>query len=80
MVGDDDEMIENYDPVSIANTPPEILISNHSEEVSVQCSEAIDMWALGCIMFQMLTGYHPFEEDCRIAVLFRIFKTLGTPS
>lgn len=31
-------------------------------------------------MFQLLTGYHPFAEDCRIAVLFRIFKTLGTPS
>ena len=31
-------------------------------------------------MFQMLTGYHPFEEDCKIAVLLRIFKTLGTPS
>ena len=31
-------------------------------------------------MFHMLAGYHPFKENCRVAVLLRIFKTLGTPS
>ena len=31
-------------------------------------------------MFQMLAGYHPFAEDCKIAVLYRIFRALGTPS
>lgn len=40
---------------------------------------ASDIWAVGCIMFHMLCGYHPFKEDCKVAVLFRIFKTLGTP-
>ena len=38
------------------------------------------MWALGCIMFELLTGYHPFKEDSKIAILYRIFKTMGTPS
>jgi len=28
----------------------------------------------------MLTGYHPFKEDSYLAILFRIFKTLGTPT
>ena len=28
----------------------------------------------------MLTGYHPFAEKTKFAVLLRIFKTLGTPS
>ena len=28
----------------------------------------------------MLTGYHPFNEQTRIATLLRIFKTLGTPN
>ena len=31
-------------------------------------------------MFQLLAGYHPFAENCRLAVLLRVFKTLGTPS
>ncbi|TNV77756.1 hypothetical protein FGO68_gene5014 [Halteria grandinella] len=30
---------------------------------------ATDMWAVGCIMFRMLCGYHPFIEDSYIAVL-----------
>jgi serine/threonine protein kinase len=28
----------------------------------------------------MLTGYHPFKEDSYLGILFRIFKTLGTPT
>jgi len=28
----------------------------------------------------MLTGYHPFKEETKIATLLRIFKTLGTPT
>jgi serine/threonine protein kinase len=39
-----------------------------------------DIWAAGCIFFRLLTGYHPFAEDSHIAVLFRIFKTMGTPA
>jgi serine/threonine protein kinase len=60
--------------------PPEILICETSNDVANQSSAAVDMWALGCIVFQLLTGYHPFAEDCRIAILYRIFKTLGTPA
>ncbi len=74
------EILKNYIPLYYENAPPEILISNSNSDFSIQCSPAIDMWALGCIMFEMLTGYHPFVEDCKIAILFRIFKTLGTPS
>lgn len=42
-------------------------------------SSKSDMWALGTILFTLLAGYEPFEEDQLIAVLLRIFKTCGTP-
>jgi hypothetical protein len=38
------------------------------------------MWAVGCIMFTVLTGYAPFVEDGVLPTLFRIFKTCGTPT
>ena len=38
------------------------------------------MWAIGCIFFTLLAGFHPFEEDQLITVLLRIFKTCGTPA
>ncbi len=28
----------------------------------------------------MLSGFHPFKEDSYLATLFRIFKTMGTPT
>ena len=39
-----------------------------------------DMWAVGCLMFTVLTGYAPFVEDGVLPTLFRIFKTCGTPT
>lgn len=53
---------------------PELLLGQKSSSFSS------DLWAVGCIFFRMLSGYHPFLEDSYIAVLFRIFKTLGTPT
>eukprot|EP00347_Sterkiella_histriomuscorum_P002201 403369077 len=41
---------------------------------------ASDIWAAGCLIFHFLTGYHPFNESTMISKLFRIFKTLGTPT
>jgi serine/threonine protein kinase len=38
------------------------------------------MWAVGCIFFNLLSGYAPFDEGIAIATLLRIFKTCGTPS
>ena len=60
--------------------PPELLVSDTHTDGQVVCSPCIDMWALGCIMFEMLASAPPFKEQFRIAVLFRIFRTFGTPS
>lgn len=53
---------------------PELLLGQSHHSFSS------DIWAAGCIFFRLLTGYHPFHEDSAISVLFRIFKTLGTPA
>ena len=39
-----------------------------------------DCWGLGCLIGEMGSGNAMFSGECEIAVLFRIFKTLGTPN
>ena len=58
------------------NMPPEVLIP----ECAISDLAKIDVWSLGCIMFELLTGYHPFREQTKIGILYRIFKTFGTPT
>jgi serine/threonine protein kinase len=42
-------------------------------------STAIDMWSLGCIFFEIVTGQPLFSGKSEVDQLFLIFKTLGTP-
>uniref|UniRef100_A0A5K3F440 Cyclin-G-associated kinase n=2 Tax=Mesocestoides corti TaxID=53468 RepID=A0A5K3F440_MESCO len=32
-------------------------------------NEAVDIWALGCIIFYLVCGYHPFEDSAKLAIL-----------
>ncbi|KAG9509672.1 Cyclin-dependent kinase 3, partial [Fragariocoptes setiger] len=41
---------------------------------------AVDMWSLGCIFAEMLTKRPLFPGKSEIDQLFRIFRTLGTPT
>ncbi|PIO62233.1 kinase domain protein [Teladorsagia circumcincta] len=43
-------------------------------------STAIDVWSLGCIFSEMVSGSPLFAGDSEIDQLFRIFKILGTPT
>jgi len=55
---------------------PEIFIGNS------YYSQAVDIWALGCILHRLYTGL-PFiqiEWDSTISALFAIFQKLGTPT
>jgi serine/threonine protein kinase len=38
--------------------PPEILAAG--DEVEIADLQKVDIWSLGCIFFQILTGYQPF--------------------
>ncbi|EIE19555.1 cyclin dependent kinase [Coccomyxa subellipsoidea C-169] len=40
----------------------------------------IDMWSVGCIFSELLTGQPLFESDCEIQQLMCIFQVLGTPT
>lgn len=43
-------------------------------------SAAVDVWALGCIFIELLTGQNPMADRDALGVLLRIFKVFGTPS
>ncbi len=58
---------------SLSYMPPEVLLESNL------CSPAIDMWAVGCIYFFMLTGRHCFEGRGELPLASCIFKVLGTP-
>ncbi|KAI5931477.1 Cyclin-dependent kinase 3 [Manis javanica] len=53
---------------------PEILLG------SKFYSTAVDVWSIGCIFAEMVTCRALFPGDSEIDQLFRIFRTLGTPS
>jgi len=38
-----------------------------------------DCWSLGCLIGEMGSGVAMFSGESEVAVMFRIFKTLGTP-
>ncbi|KAJ7316047.1 hypothetical protein JRQ81_002209 [Phrynocephalus forsythii] len=43
-------------------------------------STAVDVWSIGCIFAEMVTRKALFPGDSEIDQLFRIFRTLGTPT
>ncbi|XP_030290887.1 homeodomain-interacting protein kinase 1-like [Sparus aurata] len=42
-------------------------------------SEAIDMWTLGCAMFQMICGCQPFSGETEYEIVLSIVELLGQP-
>ncbi|NXI39993.1 CDK3 kinase, partial [Galbula dea] len=52
-------------------------------EILLRCqhySTGVDMWSIGCIFAEMVTRKILFPGDSEIDQLFRIFRTLGTPT
>ena len=52
---------------------PEVLLSN------LEYTKAIDLWSVGIIIFELLTGRNLFEATSEIDMLFKIFWLKGTP-
>eukprot|EP01057_Protomagalhaensia_wolfi_P005964 Protomagalhaensia_wolfi_Nauph_80__5963@NODE_7_length_6263_cov_54_814267_g5_i0_p1_GENE_NODE_7_length_6263_cov_54_814267_g5_i0NODE_7_length_6263_cov_54_814267_g5_i0_p1_ORF_typecomplete_len417_score39_07Pkinase/PF00069_25/1_8e64Pkinase_Tyr/PF07714_17/8_5e39Pkinase_fungal/PF17667_1/1_2e05Kinaselike/PF14531_6/2_5Kinaselike/PF14531_6/0_01Kdo/PF06293_14/3_9e05Haspin_kinase/PF12330_8/0_19Haspin_kinase/PF12330_8/4_2APH/PF01636_23/2_8APH/PF01636_23/33WaaY/PF06176_11/0_26_NODE_7_length_6263_cov_54_814267_g len=53
---------------------PELLLGTHNYDKS------IDIWSVGCILVEMLTGKPIFQGDSEVDTLFKIFQLMGTPS
>ncbi len=58
------------------NMAPEVLTGyySHSDNFSMKYNEKADLWSVGTILFQLITGYPPFEGKNPIQVLQNINK------
>jgi serine/threonine protein kinase len=63
-----------HEVVTLWYRAPEILLGTNCY------STPIDMWSVGCIFGELLTKRALFPGDSEIDQLFRIFRTLGTPT
>ena len=54
--------------------PPEVFLG------SAHYSTSVDIWSIGTIFAELATKKPLFHGDSEIDQLFRIFRTLGTPS
>lgn len=68
--------LKNYthEVVTLWYRSPEILLG------SKVYSTSIDIWSIGCIFAEMCLAHPFFPGDSEIDEIFRIFRTLGTPS
>jgi serine/threonine protein kinase len=63
-----------HEVVTLWYRPPELLLGTR------RYGAALDVWAIGCIMVEMLTLKPLFPGDSEIDQIFKIFKLLGTPN
>ncbi len=54
--------------------PPELLF--RKSHYAFEC----DMWAVGCLFWEIVMGDSLFDCECEIEMLFSIFKLTGSPS
>ncbi|VDN18538.1 unnamed protein product [Dibothriocephalus latus] len=63
-----------HEVVTLWYRAPEILLG------AQRYSCAVDVWSMGCIFAEVATKEALFRGDSEIDQIFRIFRTLGTPS
>lgn len=63
-----------HEVITLWYRAPEILLGSRNY------STPVDIWSIGCIFAEMLTGNALFPGDSEIDQLFRIFRVLGTPT
>jgi len=63
-----------HEVITLWYRAPEILLG------TLEYSPAVDIWSIGVIFIEMVTKTPAFAGDSEIDQLYRIFRTLGTPS
>ncbi|KAG9509796.1 Cyclin-dependent kinase 1-A, partial [Fragariocoptes setiger] len=63
-----------HEVVTLWYRAPEVLLNGS------RYSTPVDMWSIGCIFSEMATKKPLFQGDSEIDQLFRIFRTMGTPT
>ncbi|KAJ3453686.1 hypothetical protein MRS44_017933 [Fusarium solani] len=63
-----------HDVVTLWYRAPELLLGGR------QYSTGVDMWSVGCIFAEMCARKPLFPGDSEIDEIFKIFRTLGTPT
>ena len=63
-----------HEVITMWYRPPEILLG------SQHYTTPVDIWSLGCIFYEMLMKTPLYAGDSEIDQLFRIFRSLGTPT
>lgn len=63
-----------HEVVTLWYRPPEVLLGN------CRYDSKVDIWSVGCIMAELLSGSPLFPGDSEIDTLFRILRFVGTPS
>lgn len=66
--------VYTHEVVTLWYRSPEVLLGVQ------RYATPIDIWSIGCIFAEMVTGNALFHGDSEIDQLFRIFRSLGTPS
>ncbi|PIO65063.1 hypothetical protein TELCIR_13282 [Teladorsagia circumcincta] len=66
--------IYTHEVVTLWYRAPEILLGAH------RYASAIDVWAIGCILAEIVTKKSLFRSDSEIDQLFQTFRLLGTPT
>lgn len=63
-----------HEVVTLWYRPPEILLG------CTTYAPPVDVWAVGTILVEMVSKRPMFPGDCEIDQIYKIFRTLGTPS
>ena len=60
-------LLLRYDPEGHAGRAGAERRGASSAPTALHCTEQVDMWSLGCILFVMLAAYHPFDPEGELA-------------